>query len=125
MSTGWHPKNIYLYLVSFVTLMMIVFGLVAFLNNLTRFAVPTEYFHYPTLIDIEQEFLISKQEVPPVAELERIRDDRISLDKERDRAYRLRELIGTLAIWLIPIPFYLYHWRKIKQDLFSAGEERI
>ncbi|MBS4020936.1 MAG: hypothetical protein KGZ79_00740 [Dethiobacter sp.] len=125
MSTGWHPKNIYLYLVSFVTLMMIIFGLVAFLNNLTRLVVPTEYLHYPTLMEIEQEFIVSKQEVPPVAELERIRDNRISLDKARGRAYRMRDLIGTLAVWLIPIPFYLYHWRKIKQDLFAAGEEKI
>ncbi len=123
MSTGWHPKNIYLYLVSFVTLMMIIFGLVAFLNNLTRVVFPVDYYYYPTLMEIEQEYNASGTDEVTVAELEKIREERISLDRERDRAWQLRELIGTLTVWLIPIPFYLYHWRRIRKDLFESGEE--
>ncbi len=125
MSTGWHPKNIYLYLVSFVTLMMIIFGLVAFLNNLARVVFPVDYYHYPTLMEIEQEYNTSNTDATPQAELERIREERISLEGERNRAWRLRELIGTLTVWLIPIPFYLYHWRRIRKDLFESGEETV
>jgi hypothetical protein len=125
MSTGWHPKNIYLYLVSFVTLMMIIFGLVAFLNNLAHVVFPVEHYYYPTLMEIEQEYKNLNRDVPPVAEIEKIREERITLDKERDLAWRLRELIGTLAVWLIPIPFYIYHWRRIRKDLFESGEEAV
>jgi len=121
MNQGWQLKNIYLYLVSFVTLMMIIFGLIAFLNHVARLAFPTDYSYYQTLMDIEREYLNTNSPVPPLEELERIRSERVESDKARFRAFLLRDLIGSFFVWLIPIPFYLYHWRKIREELFPAG----
>lgn len=118
MSRGWHIRNIYLYLVCFVTLMMVVFGFITFLNNTARLVFPVEYSYRPTLMDVEREYLSSGRDVPPVAELEQIRDERVLREKERERAFKLRDLVGSLTFWLIPIPFYLYHWRKIRTELF-------
>ncbi len=120
MSQGWSIRNIYMYLISFVTLMMVLFGIISFLNNTARFFLETDYRYYITLMDIEQEYLNTGRDVPPVKELERIREERHLAGQEEDylrnRAYRLRNLIGSLAVWLVPLPFYLYHWRKIKEE---------
>lgn len=119
MSQGWQLKNIYLYLVSFVTLMMILFGLIAFVNNVARFFFPTDYTYYQTLMDIEREYINTGREVPPVTELEQIRDERLESERARNRTYVLRDMIGALSVWLIPLPFYFYHWRKIKKDILT------
>lgn len=118
MTQGWQLKNIYLYLVSFVTLMMIIFGLIAFIHNLARVVLPVDYTYYQTLMDIEREYTNNNREVPTLSELEQIRDERITSEQNRNRAYLLRDLIGSLTVWLIPIPFYIYHWRKIQLELF-------
>ncbi|MDW7651858.1 MAG: hypothetical protein SCK29_14590 [Bacillota bacterium] len=121
MTQGWQIKNIYLYLVCFVTLMMIVFGLISFLNNSVKFIYPVDYPYYRTLMDIEQEYRNTGRDVPSVAELEQIRDEQLESERAVNRAYTLRNLIGSLFVWLIPIPFYLYHWKKIRIELFPAN----
>lgn len=121
MTQGWHLKSIYLYLVCLVTLMMIVFGFITFLSNVGRVIFPDQYsYYYQTLMDMESEYVNNKQEVPAVTEMERIRDERLNNERVRARAYLLRDLIGSLAVWLIPIPFYLYHWRRVKEGLFPV-----
>ena len=124
MSRDWQLKNIYLYLVCFVTLMMIVFGLIFFSQNVVSYFVPAHHYAtYLTLMDIEQEYLQAGREVPPLEELEAIRNSRNVQEEQlrkNDRIYQLRSLVGSLAAWLIPLLFYLYHWRKIREDLFSA-----
>ena len=119
MTQGWHLKSIYLYLVCFVTLMMIVFGFISFLSNVGRVIFPDQYsYYYQTLMEMEREYVNNKQEVPPVTEMERIRDERLTSERARARAFLLRDLISSLAVWLIPIPFYIYHWRRVREGLF-------
>lgn len=121
MTQGWHLKSIYLYLVCFVTLLMIVFGFIAFLGNVGRVVFPDQHsYYYQTLMEMEREYVNNKQEVPPVTEMERIRDERLNSERARARAYLLRDLISSLAVWLIPVPFYLYHWRKVREGLFPV-----
>lgn len=122
MTQGWPLKSIYLYLVCFVTLMMIVFGLIAFLNNLSRVVFSVDYTSYITLMDLEREYVNTGRDVPPVPELEEIREERLQTRRQTDRAYLLRDLIGSLAVWLIPVPFYFYHWRKIRNEIFAPKE---
>lgn len=119
MTQGWQLKSIYLYLVCFVTLMMIVFGFITFLNNTARLAFPVDYAYRQTLMDVEREYISQNRPVPPIAELEEIRTERLLRDQQNERTRTLRDLAGSFAVWLIPIPFYLYHWRKVKEDIFS------
>jgi len=121
MDGGWQIRNIYLYLVAFVTLMMIVFGMAAFLNNVARLVFPLDYRYYVTLMDVENEYINAGREAPPLEELKRLQQERMDINMSRDRAYKIRELIGSLAVWLVALPFYLFHWRKIKVELFSGG----
>lgn len=126
MGQGWHIKNIYLYLVSLVTLMMIVFGSIIFLDNVGRMIFPTDYQHRMTLMDLEREYINTDTELPAISELERIRDERFADEQARSRIISLRNLVRSLFIWLVPIPFYLFHWKKIKSELFrNGGEARV
>ena len=132
MTGGWQVKNIYFYLVCFVTLMMIISGIVSTLNTSLDLIYPWNY--SPTLMDIYlQEAPYNRydqlpklrehlSENPPDWEkLEEMRAEREGLDMERDRIYKLRNLIGSLALFLIPLPFYYYHWKKIKPEPMDSG----
>lgn len=121
MTQGWQLRSIYLYLVCFVTLLMIVFGFISFLNNAARLLFPVHYAYRQTIMDVEREYLSQNRTVPPVAELEQIRDERMQKELNNERIRLLRDLIGSFAVWLIPIPFYLYHWRKVKNELINEG----
>lgn len=121
MDGGWQMRNIYLYLVALVTLMMIVFGMVAFFNNAARFLMPVEYRSYITLMDVEAELVNSGRDVPSQNELSSLRQERMDNEDVRNQAYRVRELVSSLAIWVVALPFYLYHWKKIKLELLGNG----
>jgi hypothetical protein len=125
MNQGWHIKNIYLYLVSLVTLMMIVFGLIFFLNNVARMVFPVSYQYRMTIMDLEREYQNTNRELPSVSELERIRDERYQAEQQQAKTISLRNLVSSLFVWLIPIPFYLYHWRKIRTGLLQGNGREI
>jgi hypothetical protein len=38
-----------------------------------------------------------------------------------DRYYRIRQLINSLAMVLVALPVYLYHWRRIQHGPVSAA----
>ncbi len=121
MGGGWQMRNIYLYLVCFVTLMMIVFGLAAFLNNAARLAFPLDYRYYITLMDLEAEFVNAGKEVPSLEELRSLQQERMDAVEARERAYLLRDLISSLTVWLVALPFYLFHWKKVKREVLNSG----
>ncbi|MBT9147673.1 MAG: hypothetical protein DDT32_01438 [Syntrophomonadaceae bacterium] len=50
MTQGWPLRNIYLYLVCFVTLMMVLFGFISFLNSVARLAFPIDYSYRQTIM---------------------------------------------------------------------------
>lgn len=132
MTGEWQVKNIYFYLVCFVTLMMIIGGIVSTLNTSLELIFPWNY--SPTLMDLSlqeaphdryeqlpklREYL---QENPPDwQKLEENRAAQEKRDADRDRIYKLRNLIGSLALFLIPMPFYYYHWKKIKPGPRDTG----
>ncbi len=120
MSGGWQIRNIYLYLVSFVTLLILIFGLVAFLGNIADFIFPTDYQGYITLMEVEAEFNRGGQNVESLQELDEIRQGRMDNETSRNQIYRIRRLVSSLATWLVALPFYLYHWKKIKIELLGT-----
>ncbi len=120
---GWDLRGIYLYLVAFATLMMVVFGLISFLNNVAHFLYPLHYRYYITLMDLEAEFIYSGRDVPSLEVLRQIQTDRMEwMTGTADQSYRLRGIISTMALWLVALPFYLIHWKRIRVELLDAGE---
>ncbi len=123
---GWQVKNVYFYLVCLVTLMMVIFGLIGTLNQALEIWLPSRY--STTLMDM---YLNEKAPYNRYEQSDKLKEhiknnppDWNELEKEREiieqrqlgieKAYKLRYLVGSMALFIIPLPFYYYHWKKIK-----------
>ena len=105
---GWDIRRIYLYVVSFATLMMLIFGAVNIIQSLVDFVVPQPYDvkMYP-----EQ---VKEPQISPEQAQKQEAERKAAWD-ESQRYYRIRRLIESLAMIVVALPTYLYHWRKIQR----------
>ena len=117
MSREWSIRNIYFYLVSLVTLFLVVGGFISAVQSAAELVLPVKpnvtlmQVYYPEYRDGQAVF-----EPPSLAELEALRQEQ-ELRETHYRYYTWRQLLNSIAFILIPIPFYLYHWRHVKPSL--------
>ncbi|MBM4236408.1 MAG: hypothetical protein FJ152_08065 [Firmicutes bacterium] len=118
MRINWDLEHVYFYLVSFVSLILIIIGAVTITQTAIAYVTPIneEYNPYtvmdpnPDLIQWEEKF------GPEFVEQERERFETISNENISRRL--LRDLVRGIAFIAVALPVYLYHWRKIpKLDL--------
>ncbi len=109
MTGKWDIRRIYLYLVSFATLMMMIFGTVQFLQGVINVAYP-----HPGPSPSEIKMRMGPDGQPKLTEAE------IKKQMEEERAsqryYERRSMINNLVLFLVALPVYLYHWRKIQKS---------
>lgn len=96
-------RNIYLYLVCFVTLLITIFAAVNLVRGAVELAYPDPYFYAP----------------PPerggeVDPAEEERQQELARDSQRRSA--VLGLITSGTFLLIAVPTYAYHWRQIQYD---------
>jgi hypothetical protein len=111
MERRWDIRTIYLYLVSFVTLMMVLFGAVNGLQaGFDYFFQPKDLYTPPIVEKIRGvEPGADPQNLEAAAKLEQERMER------QMRYSQLQRVFGSLASIGVGLPVYLYHWRKINQ----------
>jgi TRAP-type C4-dicarboxylate transport system permease small subunit len=110
----WSLRNIYLYLVCLITLIMVIIAAVNTVRAVAELIIPTEgdpYYRGAPLVEGEDGRDI--EVVEKEAELWRL--------EERRRAYL--NLIGSVAMLLVAGPIYVYHWRKIEGENTQAANE--
>ena len=113
----WSARNIYLYLVCLITLVMFIFATV----NLVRAAVelfypepePVPYYSVPA---------IKEGETPPQPDEMQIEAQRESMRRSTVRRAVL-SLVGSGTMLLLAVPIYLYHWRKIERETHARESE--
>lgn len=109
-------RQVYLYLVSFVALMILVAGLIQTVMAIADFFIPQAYYE-PGPADIYSRYRMadSGTEIP-----EEIIQQQIQFEKEQARknflASRYSSLRSALAYVLVGLPVWLYHWRKIQKE---------
>jgi hypothetical protein len=112
MSKGiWAPRNIYLYLVCLVTLIMTIFSA----TNTVRAVVELIYPNPQTAI---------VRPAPPGKEAERDEEQLAEERQARRRAEQRRsilDLVGSATMLLIAAPLYVYHWQKIERGQEEGG----
>ncbi|HSQ21512.1 MAG TPA: hypothetical protein VLQ52_01750 [Coriobacteriia bacterium] len=103
----WSLRNIYLYVVCLITLIMVIVGGAGTIRSVAELAYPDpgyDYWSAPIPVKGEE----------PVSAEERAKQEEFA------RAQSVRQgvlnLAGNLAIVLIAGPIYLYHWRKIEME---------
>lgn len=110
MAGSWDIRRVYLYLVSFATLMMMVVGTVFMFQGVVNLAFPNP----------QAEYELKMQRPVPEKSGITLRDEEIKEEarqmQAQQRYYQIRQIIDSLIAILIALPVYLYHWRKIQRS---------
>lgn len=120
MTTRNIIRNIYLYLVSAVSLFMIVFSLASLVNLGLRtwiFPKADDNYYYPKPT---QEYCMfdkeGRQSCPSADERAKLEE----LDKQRAvesrTAQRQRDLVQNISMLIVALPLFVYHWMIIRRD---------
>ncbi len=113
MQIKWDIEHVYLYLISFIALILIIIGAVNITQTAIAYFTPV-YEEYNPLVPrgISPDLALWEEEFgPEFLERERIRYDTISRENYTRRL--IRDLINGISFVVIALPVYLYHWRKI------------
>jgi hypothetical protein len=97
-------RSIYLYLVCFVTLLIVIFGAVNLVRSTVELAYPDPMYYGPVIPDREGTVDPAEQE----------RQERAIRDSQRRNAVLSLVTSGTFV--LIAGPVYVYHWRRIQDE---------
>lgn len=105
----WDIRRVYLYLVSFATLMMMIFGIIQFLQGTVNLVYPSPTSSYP---EWEMKFRTAEPgQGPSEEEIKK----QVEAEQVRQRYYEVRSMINNLILFLVALPVYVYHWRKIQR----------
>lgn len=112
-SSMWTPRNIYLYLVCLITLVIVIFGTV----NLVRAVVELVYPEpMPEVVRVVRPAESGQEATAPPQPSE----EEIAAQQRNQRRWALRHavlnIVGNGALLLLAGPLYLYHWHKIQQE---------
>ena len=88
-------RTLYLYIISFITLGMMVIGFVSFVNGIASYAFPTVSGYYS--YDDDEYFKYNDEYIQ---------------DKKDDKRESLRNTISSFAVIAIGTPLFVYHWKK-------------
>jgi hypothetical protein len=116
MAKSWNIKNLYFYLVCLVTLFLFVGGAISAINSAMQLALPDKpnvsltYVYYPEYKEGTDQPVFNP---PSMEELERKRTEQEQMDLYY-QSYAKRSLLNAIALMIIAVPFYLYHWKQVK-----------
>jgi hypothetical protein len=103
----WNLRNLYLYLVCLVTLVISIFAAVQFVRSAVELVYPDPgYYGFEPAKDSG----MSEEEIA--------RQRQAAEDSQRRNA--VLGLVGSGTTLLITGPLYLYHWRRIERELPGA-----
>jgi hypothetical protein len=108
-------RKIYLYLFSLIGLALVVVGCVRLVDLGLKayiFTAADQYYSYPVAAPVPQADKNTPTTVPagPTdAELQAYQDKQVKSQRESTAA-------NALAMIIVGVPLYLYHWRVIKKD---------
>ena len=114
-----------MYLVSFVTLIMIIIGTVMLIQNAVQWVVPPpDYYPGP----LETKMRMSNEKADPAVVEEQVKLEQERMKQQR-RYQQARDFANSVAFLLVAGPVYLYHWRQIQQESrereHQAGDQTL
>jgi hypothetical protein len=95
--TGVDWKSLYLYAVCLITLMVVLFSVISFINGILGVALPES-----TYIDPYATTAVK----PDAAAL--------AVQESNEQRRAVRGMLGSLVTFAVAAPLYLYHWRQTK-----------
>ena len=111
-------KNLYLYLVSFVALMMVVFSTADVINIALRTYIFTkadkDFYSYPEAICEPVKALPAAGTTTPPSRCSTSEDQQKRADDNR-AGQRQRDLVRDISMILVGVPLFGYHWRLARR----------
>ena len=107
-------RNVYLYLVCLITLVVAIFATVSLVRGVVALAYPDPgyYGYYP--YEDPSGNTLSDEEIA--------RQEQLAEDSQRRQA--LLDVVGSAATLVIAGPLYVYHWRRVQSELpWRTGQE--
>lgn len=108
-------RHIYLYLVSFVSLIMILVGLVYTVQNITDVIFPTNYYY--EALPSEKISGLSPEDKTAYEENQR----KIELNRQVESK---KNVAKSIAVVIVALPTFIYHWRKIEKEKHEAIQQK-
>ena len=110
---AWDVRQTYYYLVCFATLLMVIIGTVQVAGRILDLSIPDE--PYPPVVE-------RPRPAPPGEDGESV-EESFEETRAREQAFHMRQqrrryvrdLLGSLALVLVAVPVYLYHWRRVRR----------
>ncbi len=107
-------RSIYLYLVSFVALMMILIGLIFTVQNITDVLFPTNYYYAP--IPIEKTKGMTEEELKKIEQENKINEQNEKMNYQNQITNTKKNVAKSVAVVIVALPTFAYHWRKIEKE---------
>jgi hypothetical protein len=107
---AWSPRNIYMYVVCLITLVIVIFATVNLVRAVVELAYPdpSAYISFPRPID-DKLGMDQKQW-----------DQQQEYQRQAAQRRAILSLVGNGAMLLLAGPLYIYHWRKIDREAPAA-----
>ncbi len=102
-------RNLYLYVVCLITLVVGIFAAVSLVRNIVELAYPAA--------DYEYGYAVPDPKGESTHETEADRDRRIEAARKAQRRDAVLGLVGSGTTLLIVAPLYAYHWRKVQREV--------
>lgn len=109
-------KNIrilYLYIVSFLALMAIIYGIVNLVEKVTNYVYPVDYSYNQSYVDGYTE---KKYTIQDDNEYTTQNNNDITIQRNNVQVRTLREMFTSIAIILVAVPLYGYHWTMAQKE---------
>lgn len=106
-------KNIrilYLYVVSFIALVMIVVGFISTVNSIASYCYPVVYYYhssYNDKYDSNYDYNYSEE---------------LARETRNEKRESLREGISYSAVTIVGSCLFVYHWKKIQNERKEEGK---
>ena len=111
-SSRWSLRNIYLYLVCLITLIMVIVSAVGVVRSTVELIYPDPGYYYD--VPVEKGGTSERTEADIEAEQES--------QREQSRRQAILNLVGNASMLLVAGPLYVYHWRKIEVEHVEKPE---
>ena len=102
LSNRWTPRNIYLYVVCLVTLIIMLFAVANGVRSLVEFLYPEPSTYYAAVVG---------EDTPDPEQLQQ----QEAFQRQWSQRQAILSLAGNGALLLLAAPLYAYHWRKIER----------
>lgn len=112
----WNIRQVYLYLVCFATLMMLIIGSVQLIMGVVDLIYPDPNME-PGYLDTKMRVSEMQRNDPGITreDIEKQIQEERERQKVSQKYYQVKRFINSLALVVVSLPVYLYHWRKIQR----------